>query len=67
MVKGQRLAVDRGGSHLGPFLFENIQRRKTANQNIFFTIRFGFANIEENECMYIYTPLEIFKKRSRNN
>ncbi len=63
---GMRLASDHNGPTLGPYDFSNLQRRKPSDKKISFTIRFGFANIENNnEEMYIYTPLRIFQRRPR--
>lgn len=66
IMKGLRLATDQRGSVLGPYQFESIQRRKKPIINTMFSIRFGFANIDDNESIYIFTPLDIFQKRPRN-
>lgn len=62
---GMRLAADNSGATLGPYDFSDIQRRKHAEKDISFTIRFGFVNMEDNAEMYVYTPLNIFQRRSR--
>ena len=65
VMEGLRLATDRHGSVLGPYSFTSLQRRKQPEIDLVFSIRFGFANIEDNESMYIYTPFEIFERRPR--
>jgi hypothetical protein len=64
-MDGLRLATDRSGALIGPYSFESIQRRNKSIADVAFTMRFGFANIEDNESMYIYSPLDIFQKRPR--
>ena len=65
-IKGLRLAADQQGTMLGPYSFESLQRRRKPIADIAFTMRFGFANIEDNESMYVYTPLDIFQRRPRS-
>lgn len=62
-----RLAFDRHGAIIGPHSFADMQRRKKPEQDVFFTMRFGFVEFPNDEEMYIFTPLKFFKKESQRD
>jgi len=64
-MSGMRLGEDRHGSVIGPYPFSEIQRKTRPKSDIGFVIRFGFAEIDNNDAMYIYTPLKVYEKRRK--
>lgn len=65
-MPGMRLARDCTGPLFGPHAFSGLQRRGTPN-DIPFTIRMGYVEMEDNDAVYLYTPLEILPPNSRRD
>jgi len=64
VMENMRLAYDRSGCTLGPFLYSDLQRRQAASPNdLMFTIRFGYVEMEPDDAVYLYTPLDIYERR----
>jgi hypothetical protein len=56
-LTGMRLSFDRNGCTAGPFLFEGFQRKINLEHKPFFTIRYGFVELDDvEETTYLHVP-----------
>lgn len=61
-LPNMRLTSEKGINYLvGPYSFSDLQRREGCNNNLMFTIRFGYVEMEDNtNSVYFYSPLPEF-------
>lgn len=54
------------GNVIGPYLFEDLQRKNVKFKDVAFSMRLGYINMNNwtDEAVYLYTPLTVFKKRN---
>ena len=61
-----RLVGDRDGYIIGPHSYQSLQRKKTNGQDLLFTMRYGYIDLDDKEATYIYSPLSLFQRRARS-
>lgn len=68
-IPNMRLASDRHGHVIGPFLFEGIQRKSVVHiSDLVFSIRMGFYETTSNVDNIIYVPYNLkMKSNSTKN
>lgn len=59
VMKDMRLAYDRRGCVVGPFVYQSIQRRKKVQDSFLSSIRYGYINMAIDQSCYLYVPYEI--------
>lgn len=58
-----RLAADRSGVVIGPYSFDALQRKIKPVRQVYFSFRMGYAELDDSETSYVYTPLKVFSRR----